>query len=438
MTGLKELKEISAAPHSRSSRVNRAKAILIVFFISIILINTASALNTYTSKDGYTIEYPSSWSVKDDVVQVYTSENGEAWVIIADFPSAGMSLDQIVKEERGYLIEKKRYPSDEKNVNINGLRGIEWKYVDYSESGVGYQYREVILLAGDKYYSITATSRVSNFPLYSKDFEQIFNSFKTEGVPVPAATETKTSYYSLNLAQEEEYSDSMGLEATYGSSYAWADASGDAASWVTPRRLDFGLIEEGTSEVRYYTIKVPEKQYPGTYELIWTRGCKYVSGETCSWNVAMIVYQITVEEKPTPAYTSTSESSTASVKIGLAVFLFIGLYIVVRAVKGAKKREEKPAPVFIPAPTPVPAYPAAPKKPQEPVAKPQANELKELKEKLSKTNQLLDKLDERLVNGELTEAKYKELAGKYKAEADSLKNLIAEKELLSEVGLKTE
>ncbi len=63
------------------------------------------------------------------------------------------------------------------------------------------------------------------------------------------------------------------------------------------------------------------------------------------------------------------------------------------------------------------------------------DELKELKEKLRKTNQLLDKLDERLVEGELTEAKYRELAGKYRAEADSLKNQIAEKELLQEVGL---
>ncbi len=64
------------------------------------------------------------------------------------------------------------------------------------------------------------------------------------------------------------------------------------------------------------------------------------------------------------------------------------------------------------------------------------NELKELKERLSKINSLLDKLDERLVEGELSEAKYKELAGKYRAEADSLKNQIAEKELLQEVGLK--
>lgn len=66
------------------------------------------------------------------------------------------------------------------------------------------------------------------------------------------------------------------------------------------------------------------------------------------------------------------------------------------------------------------------------------DEHKVLKERLNKLNQLLDKLDERLATGEIGEAKYKELAEKYKAEAENLKNQIAEKELLHEVGLKAE
>ena len=66
------------------------------------------------------------------------------------------------------------------------------------------------------------------------------------------------------------------------------------------------------------------------------------------------------------------------------------------------------------------------------------NELKELKERLSKINALLDKLDERLALGEIGESRYKELSEKYRAEADGLKNQIAEKELLQEVGLKAE
>lgn len=66
------------------------------------------------------------------------------------------------------------------------------------------------------------------------------------------------------------------------------------------------------------------------------------------------------------------------------------------------------------------------------------SELKELNDKLSKISSLLDKLDERLVDGKLSEAKYNELSEKYRAEADSLKNQIAERELLQEVGLKAD
>ncbi len=64
--------------------------------------------------------------------------------------------------------------------------------------------------------------------------------------------------------------------------------------------------------------------------------------------------------------------------------------------------------------------------------------VEELKEKLGKTNELLDKLDEMLAVGEITEAKYKELKEKYRVETDSLKNQMAEKVLKQEFGIKTE
>ncbi len=63
-------------------------------------------------------------------------------------------------------------------------------------------------------------------------------------------------------------------------------------------------------------------------------------------------------------------------------------------------------------------------------------EIKEQKERLSKINELLDRLDEKLAQGEITEAKYRELSERYKAEADGLKNLITEKELMQDVGLR--
>ncbi len=65
-------------------------------------------------------------------------------------------------------------------------------------------------------------------------------------------------------------------------------------------------------------------------------------------------------------------------------------------------------------------------------------EIKGQKERLSKINELLDRLDEKLAQGEITEAKYRELSERYKAEADGLKNLITEKELMQDVGLRAE
>ncbi|MCZ7398432.1 MAG: type IV pilin N-terminal domain-containing protein [Candidatus Methanoperedens sp.] len=68
----------------------------------------------------------------------------------------------------------------------------------------------------------------------------------------------------------------------------------------------------------------------------------------------------------------------------------------------------------------------------------ETDEIKKQKERLSKINELLEKLDEKFVQGEITEAKYSELSGRYKAEADGLKNLITEKELMQDVGLRAE
>jgi hypothetical protein len=57
------------------------------------------------------------------------------------------------------------------------------------------------------------------------------------------------------------------------------------------------------------------------------------------------------------------------------------------------------------------------------------------KDKISKINTLLDKLDERLACGEITEARYRELRDRYKDEAEKLKDHLTEQELMHEVGL---
>ncbi len=59
--------------------------------------------------------------------------------------------------------------------------------------------------------------------------------------------------------------------------------------------------------------------------------------------------------------------------------------------------------------------------------------LQELKDELAKINEVRDELDETLAQGEITEAKYKELVEKYRVEADNLKNQIADKKFMQPI-----
>ncbi len=317
------------------------------------------------------------------------------------------------------------------------------------------------------------------------------------------ATPTASKKQSLSLTVTQGESSSQPLTFTANGNYqlfAWADASGSASSWVIPRRIDFGTVNPGETSKKYYTLRVPENQRPGYYELIWTYGCR-IAGQTCTVT-GPTVLQITVEAKPiptvtkfrpaytpiyTPVYTPTSDQ-TAPVIIGLTIILIIFIVwisIVTWVARDANKRgtsgtlwgilafflgllglllyliarpkgnfvlcdycgKEKlealtrcphcnktAAPAFEPVrEQPIPYAPAIPQKPQAAV-----DDLKKLKEKLNKINSLLDKLDERLAQGEITEARYKELCDQYRAEAENLKNLVTEKELMQEVGLKSD
>ena len=64
-------------------------------------------------------------------------------------------------------------------------------------------------------------------------------------------------------------------------------------------------------------------------------------------------------------------------------------------------------------------------------------DIKSHKDKISKINTLLDKLDERLACGEITESRYRELRDRYKSEAEKLKDHLTEQEIMHEVGLET-
>ncbi|MDD5617275.1 MAG: hypothetical protein PHH85_13850 [Candidatus Methanoperedens sp.] len=338
-------------------------------------------------------------------------------------------------------------------------------------------YYEVTWKFSCKYTDGSACSSASNVVL------QI--TVKAEPVPTSSGAE----YEYLTIKPGEETSKYLSFSARsdqYGLS-AWADASGNAASWVTPRRIDFGVIAAGDSIDKYYTLKVPEYQRPGNYELIWTWGCEYKSGKSCQPLTSGYSYKITVlETRGIQEYTP--ESTDSDIALGIFILIFVlvlfivGLYILVWVVKDANKRgssgtlwgilvlvsgiiglilyfifrpkgnfvscnycgkgkletliqcphcKKSPAPAFGPAPAPMAVQlPVTPVRPEAAI-----DDLKKQKEKLSRIKELLEKLDERLAQGDITEGRYKELSEQYQDESEKLKNMITEKELLKEVGL---
>ncbi len=305
----------------------------------------------------------------------------------------------------------------------------------------------------------------------------------------PAQTSSGSDKKSLTVGQGEEVTDYLSFSARsdeYGL-YAWADASGSAASWVLPRRIDFGEIAPGESINKYYTIRTPKDQKPGYYELIWTWGCKYGSGKYCNPLTGVTVYGITVEGRQ--VYTPPSKSSDGEMMAGVILILIISLvffvvwiYVLVWVVRDANKRGKsgtfwglltfvlgilgliiyllaRPAghlvpcnycrkekletliqcphcknsapPAYRPAPAPMTAErPVIPRRHEAAV-----DDVKNQKEKLNKITALLEKLDERLAQGEISETRYNELREQYTDEAEKLKNLITEIELKREVGL---
>lgn len=306
--------------------------------------------------------------------------------------------------------------------------------------------------------------------------------------PSSASLDAEYEYITMNQGGEQsKYLTFSAGSDDYGL-YAWAEASGNAASWVTPGRIDFGVIASGDSINKYYTLKVPKYQKPGNYELIWTWGCGYRSGKSCNPVPGSTIYKITIQEGRMPVYTPSSGSTDSDIALGIffliffLVFFIVGLYILVWVIKDANKRgtsgalwgiilifsgiiglilyfiarpkgnivscgncgkqkletltqcphcKKSTTTLFRPAPAPMTApIPVTPVRPEA-----GANDLKKEKEKLRKIEELLEKLDERLAQGDITEGRYKELSEQYKEEAEKLKNIITEKELLKEVGL---
>lgn len=169
------------------------KKTILIFFLFIPFINTASALVTYTNEEkNYMIGYPSDWSVFKNYAGadlVLSDPYGYASVNIVITPSGGMGLTQIANQNKVALNQLGAYPYDENVVAINNVKGFEWKLLltNYY-TGIVYEEKQVYLLSGDKVYIITAASPQYYYLGYSDDFDEIINSFEIITTPTQITT----------------------------------------------------------------------------------------------------------------------------------------------------------------------------------------------------------------------------------------------------------
>src|SRR3989344_746918 len=144
--------------------------------------------------------------------------------------------------------------------------------------------------------------------------------------------------YSVTLKPGEErilYTDSNPWSTEADSVFhVWTDASGDAASWVTPTHLDFGEVIPGEHYELPYTIRVPSEQELGNYILIWTNNCTARIG-TCNTSTTHTVFITIKSEEPsskpqlipssefefdieTPAFTTVIQGDQVSVQVTIS------------------------------------------------------------------------------------------------------------------------
>jgi uncharacterized membrane protein len=444
--------------------MNRNKsAILIVFLIFLVNIAAAPAVkNTYESitlTPGEELSQKLSFSgtYKRLFATADASGNAALWVTPRRINFGTLDPGETIKKEYSISIPRSQKP---------GYYELVWKYSCKYTDG------STCAVTSDTVVRITVEAG-------------------------PAQTSSGVNKKSLTIGQGEELKDYLTFSARsdeYGL-YAWADASGTAASWVKPQRIDFGTIQPGDSIDKYYTIRAPQNQRTGDYELVWTWGCGYTSRESCEPVTGVTILQITVDAKSRPVYTpATSGSDDDMFMVFIFIFIIsiiffvVWIYVLIWVVRDANKRGKsgpfwgfltfflgilglilyllaRPGgnlvlcnscgkqklealilcphcrsppktgfrPVSVPMTAPPPMstpHPASSAKPEVSI-----DELKKQKEKLNKITTLLDKLDERLAQGEITEARYTQMREQYEEEAEKLKNQITEKELMKEVGL---
>lgn len=158
----------------------RMKIIFSFFFIFILVVSTASAyVFTNLGKD-FEITYPTGWAFieePDGTDQTFTSQTGKAWVRVVVMPSEGMTLPEIVAFRKEYLNSIDIYPYSEREVNVNGVAGVELTFNEYYNNR-DYKETQTLILLGSNYFILTLGAQLNDYPFFAEDFERILSSFK--------------------------------------------------------------------------------------------------------------------------------------------------------------------------------------------------------------------------------------------------------------------
>lgn len=287
------------------------RKLVLIFFILIVNAGSAGAVSITLTQGEESLSYL-SWtgSYERSFASAEALGEASAWVIPRRIDFGAVDPGDISEREYTIKVPKNQKP---------GYYVLRWKYSCRYVSGKNCKPTNDIVLQ--------ITVKAKSFP-----------------TPTPVEAEP---YAYLTAAQGEELSEYLTFTNNNDDTlYAWADASGDASSWVTPWRIDFGAIAPGQRSSRYYTLKVPEYISPGYYELIWTYNCD-TPGITCTTRSPTVV-QITVKAKPvlTPIQPTKTPSSKPAAVVLILIIVFIAIISVALKSKKHKYEAEVHEPSF--------------------------------------------------------------------------------------------
>jgi hypothetical protein len=111
----------------------------------------------------------------------------------------------------------------------------------------------------------------------------------------------KTDYYTydVTITAGEKSSRTSGGAVTpvtnNNAIHAWRDVSGQASTWVSPKKLDFGILDPGeTYPELSWSVSVPEHTNPGEYSFEWSSKCETFETKNPCTNISVHQYTINV------------------------------------------------------------------------------------------------------------------------------------------------